>query len=48
MGWFTRLELLEARLTKAEIGGRVQSGALIVEFRGVYRAGHRAPSVEAR
>ena len=44
----TRLELLDARLTKAEIDGRVQSGALIVEFRGVYRAGHRAPSIEAR
>ena len=47
-GVVTRLELLDARLTKAEIDGRVQSGALIVEFRGVYRAGHRAPSIEAR
>jgi hypothetical protein len=47
-GVVTRVELRDAGLTKAEIDGRVQSGALIVEFRGVYRAGHRAPSVEAR
>jgi hypothetical protein len=40
-GVVTRVELGDAGLTKAEIDGRVRSGALIVEFRGVYRAGHR-------
>jgi very-short-patch-repair endonuclease len=47
-GVVTRVELLDAEVTKAQIDLRVRSGALIVEFRGVYRAGHRAPSVEAR
>jgi very-short-patch-repair endonuclease len=47
-GVVARAELLAARVTKAQIDRRVRSGALIVEFRGVYRAGHRAPSVEAR
>jgi very-short-patch-repair endonuclease len=47
-GVVTRVELLDAGVSKAEIDHRVGTGALIVEFRGVYRAGHRAPSVEAR
>jgi hypothetical protein len=47
-GVVTRAELSGAEVTKAKIDQRVRSGALIVEFRGVYRAGHRAPSVEAR
>ena len=44
----TRAELLAAGITKAEIDGRLRTGSLIAVFRGVYRVGHRAPSVEAR
>ena len=47
-GVVDREELLEAGLTARQIDHRVQTGLLIVEFPGVYRAGHRAPSVEAR
>jgi very-short-patch-repair endonuclease len=47
-GVVSREELLEADVTRHEIAQRLETGALIVEFRGVYRAGHRAPSVEAR
>jgi hypothetical protein len=43
-----RVELLEAGLTARQIDHRVQTGVLIVEFPGVYRAGHCAPSVDAR
>ncbi len=42
------MELLEAGITPEEIAHRVRIGGLIVELRGVYRVGHRAPSVEAR
>jgi hypothetical protein len=44
----TRAELLDAGVTKAQIEARLASGALLPEYRGVYRVGHRAPSVEAR
>jgi very-short-patch-repair endonuclease len=47
-GVVTRRELLEAGLTRKEIENRVRRGLLIPEYRGVYRAGHRAPSVAAR
>jgi hypothetical protein len=47
-GVVSRAELLEGGVTRHEIAHRLGTGALIVEFRGVYRAGHRAPSVEAR
>ncbi|MEX2196509.1 MAG: hypothetical protein WD844_14585 [Thermoleophilaceae bacterium] len=47
-GIVTRRELLEAGLTKARIDHRVATGALIPEYPGVYRVGHRAPSTEAR
>lgn len=47
-GVVTRGELLAGGLTEAEIRTRVSRGALIVVHRGVYRAGHRAPSPEAR
>lgn len=43
----TRVELLGAGITSGEIKQRLASGALIREHRGVYRVGHRAPSVEA-
>jgi hypothetical protein len=44
----SRAELLAAGVTRQEIAHRLEVGALIPEFRGVYRAGHRAPSTEAR
>jgi hypothetical protein len=47
-GVVVRKELLAAGVTRHEIAQRLGTGALMVEFRGVYRAGHRAPSVEAR
>ena len=47
-GVVTRAQLLDAGVTLAAIRARVRSGALLREHRGVYRVGHRAPSVEAR
>lgn len=44
----TRAELLRAGITDAEIKHRLSIDALFTEHRGVYRVGHRAPSVEAR
>ena len=40
--------MLRAGVTAGEIRARLASGALLREFPGVYRVGHRAPSVEAR
>jgi Transcriptional regulator, AbiEi antitoxin len=47
-GVVTRAELLRAGVTVAQIKRRLRSGVLLREHRGVYRVGHRAPSVEAR
>ena len=47
-GVVTRRELLDAGVTRREIARRLRSGALRREYPGVYRVGHRAPSVEAR
>jgi Transcriptional regulator, AbiEi antitoxin len=47
-GVVTRRELLDAGVTRAQIARRLRSGALLREYPGVYRVGHRAPSVEAR
>jgi Transcriptional regulator, AbiEi antitoxin len=47
-GVVTRSQLLRAGVSKEEIKGRVRRGALLRVHRGVYRVGHRAPSVEAR
>ena len=44
----TRRELLAAGVTPAEIEHRLGTGALLREHAGVYRVGHRAPSVKAR
>jgi very-short-patch-repair endonuclease len=44
----TREELLRAGISDDEIKQRLQSGLLLREHRGVYRVGHRAPSMEAR
>jgi len=46
-GVVTRAELLEAGVSQDEIDERIASGALIPVHRGVYRVGHRAPSLEA-
>jgi hypothetical protein len=47
-GVVTRRQLLAAGVSDDEIEHRVAKGALLREHRGVYRVGHRAPSVEAR
>jgi hypothetical protein len=46
-GVVTRERLLKAGLTAKEVRHRLRTGALIRVHRGVYRVGHRAPSVEA-
>ncbi|HEY7618560.1 MAG TPA: type IV toxin-antitoxin system AbiEi family antitoxin domain-containing protein, partial [Solirubrobacteraceae bacterium] len=46
-GVATRAQLLAAGISTDEVGHRVRGGALIRVHRGVYRVGHRAPSVEA-
>jgi very-short-patch-repair endonuclease len=43
----TRAELLGAGVTDRQITRRLEKGSLIAVHRGVYRVGHRAPSVEA-
>jgi very-short-patch-repair endonuclease len=47
-GVVTRKQLLSAGITSDEIRGRLEKRALLAVYRGVYRVGHRAPSVEAR
>jgi hypothetical protein len=47
-GVVTRRQLIDAGLTERQIDYRIGAGALLVEFPGVYRVGHRAPSLEAR
>lgn len=47
-GVVTRAELLAAGISSDEIAHRLSTGALLAEHRGVYRVGHRAPSVDAR
>jgi very-short-patch-repair endonuclease len=47
-GVVTRAQLLRAGITRKEIERRIRAGALLREHPGVYRVGHRAPSVHAR
>jgi hypothetical protein len=47
-GVVTRHELLAAGISASGIRRRVHKGTLLVEYPGVYRVGHRAPTVEAR
>jgi hypothetical protein len=47
-GVVTRCELLNAGLTRQQIENRLGKGVLNPIHRGVYRAGHLAPSLEAR
>jgi hypothetical protein len=44
----THQELIGAGLTREAIRHQRRVGALIPEYRGVYRAGHQAPSIDAR
>lgn len=46
-GIVTRRELLHAGVSSDEIRHRLEIGALLREYRGVYRVGHRAPNVES-
>lgn len=46
-GVVARRELLAAGISAKEIEWRLRTGALIAVFRGVYRVGHAAPSLEA-
>jgi very-short-patch-repair endonuclease len=43
----TRRELLDAGVTSDEIRQRLKNGSLLPQYRGVYRVGHTAPSLEA-
>ena len=47
-GVVTRAQLLRAGISADEIRERLARGGLLLEHRGVYRVGHRAPSIEAR
>jgi putative AbiEi antitoxin of type IV toxin-antitoxin system len=47
-GVVTRKQLLDAGISSDEIKWRLREGGLIRVHRGVYRVGHRAPSIEAR
>jgi very-short-patch-repair endonuclease len=47
-GVVTRAQLLRAGITAKEIEQRLRIRALLRQHRGVYRVGHRAPTVEAR
>ncbi|HEV2062007.1 MAG TPA: type IV toxin-antitoxin system AbiEi family antitoxin domain-containing protein, partial [Solirubrobacteraceae bacterium] len=46
-GLVARTQLLEAGLTPSAIERRLRNGSLLKEHAGVYRVGHRAPSIEA-
>ena len=47
-GVVSREQLLAAGLTARQVDRRLEKGALLREYPGVYRVGHRAPSAEAR
>ena len=46
-GLVTRRALLTHGVTPSEIQRRIARGLLLIEYKGVYRVGHRAPSLEA-
>jgi very-short-patch-repair endonuclease len=46
-GVVTRTQLLDAGVTARQITRRLRTGGLLREHRGVYRVGHRAPTIEA-
>jgi very-short-patch-repair endonuclease len=45
-GVVTRTQLLGAGVSASAIDRRLANGTLLVEYPGVYRVGHRAPSIE--
>jgi very-short-patch-repair endonuclease len=47
-GVVTRAQLLDAGVSDKELRGRMERKALLRVHPGVYRVGHRAPSIEAR
>ncbi len=47
-GVVTRTQLLSAGISPKELRQRLHTGALLRVHPGVYRVGHRAPSLEAR
>jgi hypothetical protein len=47
-GIVTHAQMLGAGITPGEVRSRLRNGLLIAEHPGVYRVGHRAPSVESR
>ena len=46
-GLVRRQQLLGRHITPEQIRRRLATGALLIEYPGVYRVGHRAPSIEA-
>ena len=46
-GLVTRAQLIEAGVTPSSIQRRIRAGTLLPEHPGVYRVGHRAPSIGA-
>lgn len=46
-GVVSKRELLDAEISREAIQVRLERGSLILEYEGVYRVGHAAPSVEA-
>jgi hypothetical protein len=46
-GVATREEMLGAGISRSEIARRVEKGALIRQYPGVYRVGHAAPSIDS-
>jgi hypothetical protein len=46
-GLVTRQQLLRADISEKQIRTRLENGALLIEYPGVYRVGHRAPSLES-
>src|SRR5689334_4376487 len=46
-GLATNEQMLAARIADRDIGRRVRDGGLIRKYRGVFRVGHDAPSLEA-
>jgi Transcriptional regulator, AbiEi antitoxin len=47
-GVVVRAQLLDAGISTGAIDRRLRKGSLIREYEGVYRVGHRAPSLSAR
>jgi hypothetical protein len=46
-GLVRRDELVAAEISREQIDGRIKRRLLLPEHRGIYRVGHRAPSLEA-